>query len=118
MSGPDEQIAKCVNQVQRTTHKRTNTTDRWLCAAIVKLAATPAKKLVALDRTIAHTRHATTEPRYPDDHQTAMNRLRIATISLTNLGRLQPGQKIFSAPLQQIHRARSPSIDGPRKEAA
>ena len=36
----------------------------------MNLVATPAEKLVALDRTIAYTRRATTEPRYPDDHQT------------------------------------------------
>jgi hypothetical protein len=35
MIGPDEEIAKRLNHVQRTTHKRTNTTDPRLCAAIV-----------------------------------------------------------------------------------
>ena len=33
MIGPDEEIAKRLNHVQRTTHKRTNTTDPRLCAA-------------------------------------------------------------------------------------
>ena len=35
MIGPDEEIAKRLKHVQRTTHKRTNTTDPRLCAAIV-----------------------------------------------------------------------------------
>jgi hypothetical protein len=84
----------------------------------MNLVATPAEKLVALDRTIATPDVQLSNLGIPTITRPAMNRLRIAPISVTNLGRLQPGQKIASAPLQQTHRARSLSIDGPRKEAA
>jgi hypothetical protein len=71
----------------------------------MNLVATPAEKLVALE-TIATPDVQLPNFGIPTITRPAMNRLRIAPISVTNLGRLQPGQEIASAPLQLSLRTR------------